>query len=141
MPDVITDHERAAIEAFPSDRIQRIPRGVSGEVETWNPGNWRKRHVIAKARFFRERAFVALKAREEAPVVAPAPTTRQVQHAAMAVRQAEVRRLILEGLNHPAIAAKLGVHVATVGADVAAMRKAGGFPTVRECVRLRLGLA
>jgi DNA-binding CsgD family transcriptional regulator len=123
MPDVITDHERAAIEAFP---------------ETWNPGNWRKRHGIAKARFFRERAFVALKAREVAPQVTPAMTTRQQQHAVMAARQAEVRELVLEGVIYAEIAAKLGVHVCTVQADVAAMRKAGGFPSILECVRLRL---
>jgi DNA-binding CsgD family transcriptional regulator len=131
MPDVITDHERAAIEAFPAERVQRIPRGVSGETdEPWNPGNWRKRHGIAKSRFFRERAFIALKAREVAPQVTPAMTTRQQQHAVMAARQAEVLKMVLEGVIYAEIAAKLGVHVCTVQADVAAMRKAGkGVPS------------
>jgi DNA-binding CsgD family transcriptional regulator len=144
MPDVITDAERAAIAAYKgnrdwSDVVTHIPRGVSGYADQpWNPGNWKVRHGIAKSRFFRERAFVALKAREVAPQVTPAMTTRQQQYAVMAARQAEVLKMVLEGVIYAEIAAKLGVHVCTVQADVAVMRKAGGFPSILECVRLRL---
>lgn len=29
-PDTLTDEERAAIDAFPPEKIQRVPQGVSG---------------------------------------------------------------------------------------------------------------
>jgi hypothetical protein len=32
MRDRLTDEERAAIAAFPEERVQRIPRGESGEL-------------------------------------------------------------------------------------------------------------
>jgi DNA-binding CsgD family transcriptional regulator len=134
MPDIITDHERAAIAAY-TGPVQRIPRGVSGfAFEPWNPGNWKRQHGIAKSRFLRDRSFAALRVREEAP---QAPTPRQVKHAAMAARQAEVRAMVYDGRIYAEIAAKLRISECTVVSDVAAMRKAGGFPSTLELLRLR----
>lgn len=44
----ITDEERAAIDAFPAERIQRIPRGVSGlPCEGLMDVSWRSADVKA----------------------------------------------------------------------------------------------
>jgi len=50
MPDPLTPEEVAAIAAFPADRIQRIPRGVSGEPTSGQDMLRRSATAMAKSR-------------------------------------------------------------------------------------------
>lgn len=67
MADVLTPHERAAIDAFPRQRVRRIPVGVSGiPDEQLRLGvHWKARKEIARKRHFRAQRIAALKIREK----------------------------------------------------------------------------
>lgn len=67
MADVLTPHERAAIDAFPRKLVRRIPVGVSGiPDEQLRLGlHWKVRRDIATKQHFRAKSMAALKAREK----------------------------------------------------------------------------
>ena len=66
MPDALTPHERAAIDAFPKSKVKRIQARTSGLTieQVANGLHWRERGEISKRLHERAKRFMALKARE-----------------------------------------------------------------------------
>jgi hypothetical protein len=150
MPDVITDHERAAIAAY-TGPVQRIPRGVSSEITyQWRSGDHAfdasrgnsPRDRLAANYRIRDRGIRMAALRQREIAGAPAPRV-MITNDALQARRAEVRRLTLQGLLQVQIAERLGVQACVIAYDVRVMRKSGGFPDVEECraIRRRRGLA
>lgn len=156
MSDTLSALMREMIAAFPEERVQRIPRGVSGEpAYTYVPGSGAAGGLVSKGPTAKERVrqshrvrirgekFRALKRREErgeepvekAPklVMVRAPKPRpeprpDPRSVAKAERHRIVRTLIEAGATQVAISEATGVNKRTIRADVADMRRAGTLP-------------
>lgn len=120
MPDILTADERALIGAFPEARVQRVPRGVTGDATyIYDPlatvaGNL----VASKATDLREQI------KHEANAA-----KRAKYHAKRKAAMWQRRRLVLEmhesGRDVDQIAAHVGVCAETVKGDIKAIRERG----------------
>lgn len=120
MADVLTPSERAAIAAYPEDRVQRIPLGQYGPAETIYAYDPEQEGKVAGG-------LVAVSG--QASLSAKKGKQRQLRtnpaREEMLQRRAKVLALTLAGLTSNEIAAKLHCAVSTVGKDRAALAKSG----------------
>lgn len=117
MADVLTREERAAIAAFPAERVQHIARGVSseptfmydplahGQLRSSKPAGWRE--TIARE------TNAAKRARHNAK-----------RRAIMRQRRMLVAELQATGRTLDQIAAHIGVSAETIKSDLRAVREA-----------------
>ena len=131
MPDILTADERAAIAAYPESRVQRIPRGVSGEATyIWvegagkgqineclradRPTGWKVGMVASHKRRAQREKF---------------QQARQAVNDRARARREErfprVLELIGRGLSTRAIAEKMGLSQSSIRDDMATLRDQG----------------
>jgi hypothetical protein len=110
MSDALTPEERAAIAAFPPDRIQRIPRGQTAEFGMrWDARNNRITGSDLPRQRWSKAAWLARKRGNEA--------ANRKRMEEVAERRRKVRALTDEGLSRGEIAKALRCSVAVVEKD------------------------
>lgn len=107
MSDALTSAEREAIAAYPEDRVQRIPTGVSGEALYC----WDGKDLVAE----RPRRWKPLYRKRKSPVRGRDPKVQE--------RRERVAELRAAGLNLRQIAETIGAPYETVKFDIREMRK------------------
>lgn len=116
MCDQLTAEERAAIAAFPPERVQRIPRGVSGEATfMYDPlanGQLRSSKPIGWHEQIKSEHLAAKRARYHSH-----------RRAARHKRRREVAEMHQQGMTLDQMAAHLDVAVSTIRDDLLAIRR------------------